>query len=137
MRTIACLRAVVATLICGSFALLIPLMASDSAIAQGNAKRPAETSPAVSNARKLSLNDRVAAMERVQFALSEVGDGASYVWRRSHGKLSGVIQPTQSFLDSKGRVCRHIIVLFSSGTKAKKTEAVACRLDNGVWRFDS
>lgn len=137
MRSIVCLSAVVATLVFGAFGLLIPLMASDSAIAQGNANRSAETSPAVSNARKLSPNDRIAAMESVQFALSEVGDGASYVWRRGRGKLSGLIQPTQSFLDSKGRVCRHIIVLLSFEAKAKKTEAVACRLDNGVWRFDS
>jgi hypothetical protein len=27
-------------------------------------------------------------------ALTEVGDGATYVWRRRHGKLSGMIQPT-------------------------------------------
>lgn len=85
----------------------------------------------------LSRTDRIAALENLQYALSELGDGASYVWHRHHGRLSGVIQPTMSFRDSKGRVCRHLVVFMSAGEKSRKTEAIACRMDNGVWRFDS
>lgn len=128
MRSNCEIETVIATVLVGFVAVAVILMTSTSGYAQA---RPA--------AHPTSLNegDRVAALENVQYALSELGDGASYVWHRRHGKLSGVIQPTQSFLDSKGRVCRHVIVLLSAGEKSGKTEAVACRLENGVWRFDS
>ena len=49
-------------------------------------------------------------------ALTEVGDGGSYVWRRSHGRLSGIVQPTASFKDPGGRVCRHIVLTMTVGT---------------------
>mgnify|MGYP001030302460 FL=1 len=131
------LRTACATQVFGLVALAIPLMASDAAIAQANAKRSADAAVTASNDMRFKRSDRVAALESIQYALSELGDGASYVWHRGHGKLSGVIQPTQSFLDTNGRVCRHVVVLLSAGPKSKKTEAVACRLENGVWRFDS
>ena len=137
MRSIACFRAIFVTVAFSLCAILFAYQASVSANAQNDAGRTAETSPRIAKARPFTADDRVAALESVHIALTEVGDGARYVWRRQHGRLAGVIQPTESFLDAKGRVCRHIIVLLNSGTKSKKTEAVACRLENGVWRFDS
>lgn len=128
MRSICELQTLFATLVVGLAAVVFIYITSTPGSAQ---QRP----PAA--AVSLTEGDRVAALESVQFALSELGDGASYVWHRGHGKLSGVIRPTQSFVDGKGRVCRHVIVLFSTGEKSRSTEAVACRLDNGVWRFDS
>lgn len=80
--------------------------------------------------------DEVAALESVQLALSEVGDGASYVWHRRHGRLSGIVQPTTSFKDAGGGVCRHVVVLLSAGTETKKTEGIACRLPDGRWQLD-
>ena len=80
--------------------------------------------------------DKKAALESVQYALSSIGDGASYVWHRGHGKLSGVIQPTLSFKDAKGNVCRHFVVVLASGTYTKRTETVACRMPSGIWRLD-
>jgi hypothetical protein len=85
---------------------------------------------------KLDEKDEVAALERIQYALSEVGDGKTYVWRRWHGRLSGIVQPTASFKDNGGKVCRHLIVLMTTGTNTKKQEGIACRLPSGRWQLD-
>ncbi|MFA6140574.1 MAG: hypothetical protein WC684_07610 [Hyphomicrobium sp.] len=85
---------------------------------------------------KLDEKDEIAALERIQYALSEVGDGKTYVWRRWHGRLSGLVQPTASFKDTSGKVCRHLIVLMTTGQTTKKQEGVACRLPSGRWQLD-
>ena len=85
---------------------------------------------------KLDEKDEIAALERIQYALSEVSDGKTYVWRRWHGRLSGIVQPTASFKDGNGKVCRHLIVLMTSGTNTKKQEGIACRLPSGRWQLD-
>ena len=77
--------------------------------------------------------DAIAALEAVQVALTEVGDGATYIWHRRHGRLSGAIQPTTSFKDRSGQVCRHLVVALTSGNYSRKAEGIACRLHNGVW----
>lgn len=84
----------------------------------------------------LDENDEIAALEAVRVALSEVGDGATYVWHRANGRLSGVVQPTGSFKDLGGRVCRHIVLILSAGAHTGKIEGVACRLANGRWQLD-
>lgn len=86
--------------------------------------------------RPLDVNDEIAALERIQYALSEVGDGSTYVWRRWHGHLSGVVQPTSSFKDASGKVCRHMVVLLTTGKRTKKIEGIACRLQSGRWQLD-
>lgn len=85
---------------------------------------------------QLDEKDEIAALERVQYALSEVGDGKTYVWRRWHGKLSGLIQPTASFKDPAGKVCRHLVVLMTTGKNTKKQEGIACRLPSGRWQLE-
>ena len=80
--------------------------------------------------------DEVAALESVQVALSEVGDGSSYVWHRRNGRLSGIVQPTSSFKDAAGQVCRHIVVVLSAGSDSKRAEGIACRLTNGRWQLE-
>jgi surface antigen len=65
-----------------------------------------------------------------------VGDGKTYVWRRWHGRLSGIVQPTASFKDNGGKVCRHLIVLMTTGANTKKQEGIACRLPSGRWQLD-
>jgi hypothetical protein len=95
----------------------------------------AELTPRVDAAR-FDESDEFAALESVQFALTEVGDGATYVWHRAHGRLSGVVQPTSSFKDAAGNVCRHIVVMLTSGANSKKTEGIACRLASGIWQLD-
>lgn len=81
-------------------------------------------------------SDRAAALESLQYALSHVGDGGSYVWQRSKSKLSGVVQPTRSFRNAKGRICRYLYVLVSQGERSSKTEGVACRLADGRWSLE-
>lgn len=80
--------------------------------------------------------DEAAALEAVQVALTEVGDGSSYVWYRHGGRLSGIVQPTQSFKDTLGRVCRHIVVTLRDVSRQKRTEGIACRLADGAWELD-
>lgn len=84
----------------------------------------------------LDENDEIAALEAIRIALTEVGDGASYVWRRTHGRLSGIVQPTASFKDPAGRICRHIVLTMSIGTATAKAEGIACRLADGRWQLD-
>jgi hypothetical protein len=96
---------------------------------------PAPDNP-IAPVDRLDETDEVAALERIQYALSEVGDGTSYVWRRWHGRLSGVIRPNTSFKSSSGEVCRHLTVLMTTGGRSKKIEGVACRLATGRWRLD-
>jgi surface antigen len=84
----------------------------------------------------LDESDEIAALESVQYALSEVADGSSYAWHRSNGRLSGVVKPLASFKDKQGSVCRHVLVVLNSSDLTKKTEAVACRLTTGVWQLE-
>jgi hypothetical protein len=84
----------------------------------------------------LDETDEIAALESVQFALSEVGDGASYIWHRNNGRLSGMVQPVSSFKDGRGQVCRHLVIILTTGALSKKTEGVACRLTGGQWKLE-
>ena len=79
----------------------------------------------------------LAALESVQLALTEVADGSSYVWHRSHGRLSGLVKPLSSFKDTRGAVCRHAVVVLSGVEATKRTEIVACRLPTGIWQLES
>ena len=84
----------------------------------------------------LDENDEIAALEAIRVALSEVGDGATYVWHRQHGRLSGIVQPTSSFKDVSGRVCRHILLIMTVGTAKGRAEGIACRLGDGRWQLN-
>ncbi|MGD9667767.1 MAG: hypothetical protein AB7U75_01785 [Hyphomicrobiaceae bacterium] len=83
----------------------------------------------------LDLRDEIAALETLQLALSEVGDGSTYVWHRYHGRLSGVITPTTSFKDDNGQICRHVILELTSGIRSQRSEGIACRLPTGQWQM--
>jgi hypothetical protein len=90
---------------------------------------PAPTPP-------LNEKDAIVALERIQYALSEVGDGSTYAWRRWHGNLSGLVHPIASFKKDTGQVCRRLMVLLTSGERTRKMESVACRLPSGRWQLD-
>jgi surface antigen len=83
----------------------------------------------------LDQSDEYAALESVQFALTEVADGASYIWHREHGNLSGLVKPVSSFKDTRGNVCRHAVIVLSAHS-TKRTEIVACRLPTGIWQLE-
>jgi hypothetical protein len=82
---------------------------------------------------KLDPLDRVAALEALQFALDEVGDGATYVWRRKQGTLGGQVRPTSSFRDTAGKICRHVVFALSLGTVTRQVESIACRATDRRW----
>jgi len=84
----------------------------------------------------LDENDEIAALEAIRVALTEVGDGNSYVWYRRHGRLSGIVQPTVSFKDLAGRVCRHILLIMTVDAATGRAEGIACRLGDGRWQLD-
>jgi hypothetical protein len=84
----------------------------------------------------LDENDEIAALEAIRVALTEVGDGNSYVWYRRRGRLSGIVQPTVSFKDPGGRVCRHILLIITAGAATGRAEGIACRLGDGRWQLD-
>jgi hypothetical protein len=84
----------------------------------------------------LDEGDEIAALEAIRIALSQVGDGGTFVWRRANGRISGVVKPTSSFKNAGGRVCRHIVIVLAAGQRTGKIEGVACRLDNGRWQLD-
>lgn len=116
----------------------------DTSVSPAPTNAPAQPLPPVAGTtvdiafppHELDEKDEIAALERIQYALSEVGDGKTYVWRRWHGRLSGIVQPTASFKDNGGKVCRHLIVLMTTGQLTKKQEGIACRLPSGRWQLD-
>ena len=84
----------------------------------------------------LDEGDEIAALEAIRIALTEIGDGSTFVWRRANGRISGVVKPTSSFKNVDGRICRHIVILLAAAKRTGKIEGVACRLDNGRWELD-
>lgn len=85
---------------------------------------------------QLDDTDEIAAFEALHLGLTEVADGATYVWHRANGRLSGAVQPTQSFKAANGQICRHIVISLSSGTMHRRTEGIACRAPTGVWSLN-
>lgn len=88
------------------------------------------------HSRDLDDSDEIATLEAIRVALTEVADGSSFVWHRDSGRLSGVVQPTASFKDASGRVCRHLVLVLSAGARSGRVEGVACRLTGGRWQFE-
>lgn len=85
---------------------------------------------------RLDTGDEIAALEAVHLALSEIGDGTSYIWHGRNGRISGIINPTTSFKDAEGRVCRHIVMTLTAGPASARTEGVACRMADRSWRLE-
>lgn len=81
-------------------------------------------------------SDEFAVLGAVQVALSEVADGATYVWHRRNGRISGSFQPVRSFKDAGGKVCRHLKVMLVSGTHSSSVEGTACRQQDGAWLLE-
>ena len=81
----------------------------------------------------LDQRDRVAALQALDLALSELGDGVTLVWQRPERGLVGKIKPVSAFRDDRGRVCRHVIYSLALGTYQRQIEGVACRESNGSW----
>ncbi len=112
-------------------------LAHQEAVAGSAQADHATASAAIGEVRSIfDAKDEAAALEAVHLALTEVGDGSTYVWYRRGGRLSGLVQPTQSFRDSIGRICRHIVVTLNDAARSRRIESIACRLDDGGWQLD-
>ncbi len=81
----------------------------------------------------LDEQDEIAALESIQVGLSRMDDGNPFVWKRANGRLSGIVRPTSSFRNAKGNLCRHVVVLLTTGYKTSTAEGIACRLANRRW----
>ena len=84
----------------------------------------------------LDENDEIAALEAVRVALTEVGDGSTYVWHRRHGRLSGIVQPTASFKDRARPGLPPHRADHDDGRPPARAEGIACRLADGRWQLD-
>jgi surface antigen len=82
---------------------------------------------------RLDKSDRLAAMQALEVALSELGDGMTLVWQRPARALSGRIKPVSAFRDDQGRVCRHVLYALELGAYRRQIEGVACRETDGSW----
>lgn len=116
--------------------LVAAATASTPAASAAEAKIPANTPAPARLTQPLDVYDEIAALESMQFALTQVADGSTYVWHRSHGRLSGMVRPTSSFKAENGQVCRHIVVVLNGVELTKKTETIACRQNDGSWQID-
>ncbi len=83
--------------------------------------------------RSLDESDEIAALESIQVGLSRMDDGAPFVWKRANGRLSGIVRPTSSFRNASGAICRHVVVLLTTGYKTRTAEGIACRSPNRRW----
>jgi len=81
----------------------------------------------------LDRSDREVALRALQMALSELGDGATLVWRRKASQLAGRIKPVSVFRDEHGRLCRTVLYALSRGGTENEIEGVACRSPDGRW----
>ncbi|WP_108681361.1 RT0821/Lpp0805 family surface protein [Methyloceanibacter sp. wino2] len=81
----------------------------------------------------LDRSDREVALRALQMALTELGDGATLVWRRQATKLAGRIKPLSVFRDEHGRLCRTVLYSLSRSGKENEIEGVACRSPDGHW----
>lgn len=126
-----------ATLFSADFAHAAGQTSGASCLCPRAAGETATTSKFFETKILLDQNDEYAALESVQLALTEVADGSSYIWRRSHGRLSGIVKPLSSFKDTNGSVCRHAVIVLSGVEATKRTEIVACRLPTGIWQLES
>lgn len=85
---------------------------------------------------KLDLDDRVAALQAIQFTLDEVGDGSTYLWHRKSGDLHGFVKPVESYLDDQGRVCRRLKLALTVGEFSREVEGTACRAEDRRWLLE-
>jgi surface antigen len=65
--------------------------------------------------------------------LSEVGDGATYVWQRADGRLSGTFKPVRTFRDQAGRLCRDLSIALTTAEYTRRMAGAACRTPDGSW----
>ncbi|MFD0988456.1 RT0821/Lpp0805 family surface protein [Methyloligella solikamskensis] len=86
---------------------------------------------------KLDESDRNVAFNALEIALTQLGDGATLVWKRQKNGLSGVIKTISAFRDDEGRVCRKVKYSITLGTFERSVTGSACRDKDGSWTLSS
>jgi surface antigen len=82
---------------------------------------------------KLDASDRTIALQALELALTELGDGTTLTWKRPTRELAGAVRPLSAFRDDAGRVCRHVLYVLTLGPYRKQVEGIACRDAGGHW----
>ncbi len=80
--------------------------------------------------------DHIATLQAIEIALTQAGDGATYVWNRGSGRITGAVRPTSTFRDADRRICRHLEMQLRLGAYVRRTEGIACRNTDGVWELE-
>lgn len=86
---------------------------------------------------KLDKSDRDVAFKALEIALTQLGDGATLVWKRPKSGLSGVIKTISAFRDDQGRICRKVTYAITLGTYEREVVGTACRSQDGSWTLAS
>lgn len=81
----------------------------------------------------LGRDDETATLLAIAKTLSEVGDGATYVWQRADGRLSGTFKPVRTFRDQTGRLCRDLSIALTTAEYTRRMSGAACRAPDGSW----
>ncbi|MGI9406961.1 MAG: hypothetical protein ACR2O4_11385 [Hyphomicrobiaceae bacterium] len=126
-----------------SACVILPVQTGSAAPAESGWQVTVETVKPPSQSRtasapfrmRLGFHDERAALQALQFALDEVGDGSTFVWHRKAGVLSGTIRPTSAFIDDKNRLCRHLVYSLKAGVRTSRIEGIACRSKAGYWQL--
>jgi surface antigen len=112
----------------------LPLKAEESGARDVAAVATSHTPQGLTELKSsLDRSDRTVALQALQMALTELGDGATLTWSRPVSQISGRIKPVSAFRDDQGRICRHVIYQLALGAYEKKIEGVACREGDGHW----
>jgi surface antigen len=113
---------------------LSPLKAGESGANDMAAVAKRSTPQGLTQLRStLDHSDRTVALQALQMALTELGDGVTLVWRRPVSQLSGRVKPVSAFRDDQGRICRHVVYSLAQAGQQKEIEGVACREADGRW----
>ena len=114
--------------------LVSPVAPVFNTVAPETAGRPTKR-PFAELKTRLDRSDREVALRALQMALSELGDGATLVWRRQANQLAGRIKPVSVFRDAQGRLCRTVLYSLSRNGRENEIEGVACRSADGRWEI--
>jgi surface antigen len=112
---------------------LVPLKAEESGAKQVTPANQPALQGLMGLKTSLDSSDRTIALQALQMALTELGDGVTLVWRRPISQLTGRIKPVSAFRDDAGRICRTVVYSLAQGGREKEIEGVACREEDGRW----
>jgi surface antigen len=84
----------------------------------------------------IEAGDHISTLQAIEIALTQAGDGATYVWHRGNGRITGAVRPTSTFRDADRRICRHLEMQLRLGAYVRRTEGIACRSGDGVWELE-